>query len=168
MIATLRLTTRMTLLGIATVCASIGCTEVKSPAKQPAAATPAVTSKDSFKQEPSQVAVTPKDTVKQASSQAAVTPKEKAKQEPAAAAKAPADESKGEAAEILANRAKLSPEDRKLVEAQEWCVINNDDRLGGEMGMPIKLMIKGRARISFAARVAKRKRKPTPIRRWPK
>ncbi|MBP3960549.1 hypothetical protein J8F10_35440 [Gemmata sp. G18] len=48
---------------------------------------------------------------------------------------APADE-------IAAERAKLSPEDRALVEAQEWCVISSDERLGS-MGAPIKLTIKG-------------------------
>ena len=45
-------------------------------------------------------------------------------------------------AEVAAERAKLSPEDRKLVDAQDWCVISNDSRLG-EMGAPIKLTIKG-------------------------
>jgi hypothetical protein len=52
-------------------------------------------------------------------------------------------EDAAEAKEILANRGKLSPEDQKLVDAQEWCVINNEERLGGMMGAPIKLMIKG-------------------------
>ncbi len=112
MIATLRLTARVTLLGIATVCAAFGCTEAKSPTKGPAPVTPAVTATGTPKQEQ-------------------------------AADKAPADDKKTEADEILANRSKLSPEDRKLVDAQEWCVINNDDHLGGDMGMPVKLMIKG-------------------------
>jgi predicted small secreted protein len=44
--------------------------------------------------------------------------------------------------DIAAERAKLSPEDRALVEAQEWCVVQNDERLGS-MGPPIKLDIKG-------------------------
>lgn len=44
--------------------------------------------------------------------------------------------------DVKAERAKLSPEDRALVEAQEWCVISNDERLGS-MGAPVKLMIKG-------------------------
>ena len=48
-----------------------------------------------------------------------------------------------EEAEIRATRAKLSPEDRALVEAQEWCVIQDDERLGGSMGPPVKLTIKG-------------------------
>lgn len=43
---------------------------------------------------------------------------------------------------IAAERSKLSPEDRALVEAQEWCVVQNDERLGS-MGPPIKVTIKG-------------------------
>jgi hypothetical protein len=46
------------------------------------------------------------------------------------------------AATIAAERAKLSAEDRALVEAQEWCVISTDERLGS-MGPPLKLDIKG-------------------------
>jgi hypothetical protein len=41
---------------------------------------------------------------------------------------------------IEANRARLSPEDRALVEAQEWCV--EGGRLGS-MGTPVKVMVKG-------------------------
>jgi hypothetical protein len=44
-------------------------------------------------------------------------------------------------AEIKANLAKLSPEDRKLAEAQKYCAVEDDNRLG-EMGVPIKLTIK--------------------------
>jgi hypothetical protein len=44
--------------------------------------------------------------------------------------------------DVSAERAKLSPEDSTLVEAQEWCVINSDERLGS-MGPPLKLDIKG-------------------------
>lgn len=44
--------------------------------------------------------------------------------------------------DVNTERAKLSSEDRSLVEAQEWCVVSNDERLGS-MGAPIKLMIKG-------------------------
>src|SRR5438045_262435 len=47
-----------------------------------------------------------------------------------------------EDAEIAAERAKLSPEDRALVEAQEWCVINTEERLGS-MGPPVKIEVKG-------------------------
>src|SRR5438874_2538467 len=45
--------------------------------------------------------------------------------------------------EIAKERAKLSAEDRALVEAQEWCVISEDERLGS-MGAPIKLTLKGK------------------------
>jgi len=44
--------------------------------------------------------------------------------------------------EVGSERAKLTAEDRSLVEAQEWCVVSNDERLGS-MGLPIKLTIKG-------------------------
>jgi len=44
--------------------------------------------------------------------------------------------------EILAARAGLDPEDRKLVEAQEYCAIAEDSRLG-VMGVPYKVMVKG-------------------------
>ncbi len=44
--------------------------------------------------------------------------------------------------ELVAERAKLSPADRVLVEAQEWCVISTTERLGS-MGPPLKLDIKG-------------------------
>jgi hypothetical protein len=45
-------------------------------------------------------------------------------------------------AEIEAERAKLSSEDRKLVETQEFCVVQTEQRLGS-MGSPIKLIIEG-------------------------
>jgi hypothetical protein len=58
------------------------------------------------------------------------------------------DHGKGEAhaehsdeADIAAERAKLSAEDRKLVEAQEYCPIMDDHHLG-VMGPPVKLMLK--------------------------
>lgn len=44
--------------------------------------------------------------------------------------------------EVAAERAKLSPEDRALVDAQEWCAVSTDERLGA-MGPPLKLDIKG-------------------------
>ena len=72
--------------------------------------------------------------------QASTTPTSAPKTEPTKATLTP--EQIATNAEIAAERAKLSPEDRKLVEAQEWCVSNNDERLG-EMGAPIKLTIKG-------------------------
>jgi hypothetical protein len=43
---------------------------------------------------------------------------------------------------VAAEREKLSPEDRALVEAQEWCAVQTDERLGS-MGAPIKLEIQG-------------------------
>ncbi|MBI3411119.1 MAG: hypothetical protein HY040_22520 [Planctomycetes bacterium] len=43
--------------------------------------------------------------------------------------------------EIREARAKLSAADRKLVEAQEWCAVMNDHRLG-EMGDIVKVMVK--------------------------
>lgn len=58
-------------------------------------------------------------------------------QKPVAAAKA------DESAEIKTERAKLSPEDRELVDAQEWCSVT-EERLGS-MGAPIKLTIKDKA-----------------------
>lgn len=47
---------------------------------------------------------------------------------------------KGQSDEIKAARAKLNPEDRKLVDAQEFCAVTADSRLG-EMGTPIKIMV---------------------------
>ncbi len=44
--------------------------------------------------------------------------------------------------EVAAERAKLSPEDRALVDAQEWCAVSTDERLGA-MGPPLRLDIKG-------------------------
>jgi hypothetical protein len=51
------------------------------------------------------------------------------------------DKDKKDEAEIKANLAKLSPEDRKLALAQKYCAVEDDNRLG-EMGVPIKLMVK--------------------------
>jgi uncharacterized protein (TIGR03000 family) len=50
----------------------------------------------------------------------------------------PADEK----STIAANLAKLSPEDRKLAEAQKFCVIEEDNLLGA-MGVPVKITLKG-------------------------
>jgi hypothetical protein len=47
-------------------------------------------------------------------------------------------------AEIKAARAKLSKEDLALVEAQEFCAVETDNRLGS-MGTPFKVTIKGKA-----------------------
>ncbi|HZZ79249.1 MAG TPA: hypothetical protein VFE62_12070 [Gemmataceae bacterium] len=43
--------------------------------------------------------------------------------------------------DIEANFAKLDPADRKLAEAQKWCAVAKDSRLGS-MGTPYKVMIK--------------------------
>jgi hypothetical protein len=45
-------------------------------------------------------------------------------------------------AKAQANLAKLSPEDRRLAEAQGNCPIQEDNRLGS-MGIPVKVIIKG-------------------------
>ncbi len=50
--------------------------------------------------------------------------------------------SKDDEAEIKENLAKLPEKDRKLAEAQKYCAIEDDHRLG-EMGVPVKVMVKG-------------------------
>jgi hypothetical protein len=52
------------------------------------------------------------------------------------------DSDKQKEASIQANLAKLSPEDRKLAQAQKFCAIQTKNRLGS-MGAPVKLTIKG-------------------------
>jgi uncharacterized protein (TIGR03000 family) len=47
----------------------------------------------------------------------------------------------GEEAKIAANLAKLSPEDRRLAEAQKYCPIQEGNRLG-ILGVPFKVMVK--------------------------
>jgi hypothetical protein len=47
------------------------------------------------------------------------------------------------AAEIEAERGKLSPEDRALVDAQEWCAVTTTEPLGS-MGPPLKVLVKDR------------------------
>jgi len=44
-------------------------------------------------------------------------------------------------AKIKANLAKLGDDDRKLAEAQKFCAVETDHRLGA-MGVPIKVMLK--------------------------
>jgi hypothetical protein len=48
----------------------------------------------------------------------------------------------GEDTEVQATLAKLSPEDRKLAEAQKWCAVQTKNRLGS-MDVPYKVMVKG-------------------------
>src|SRR4051812_6570392 len=43
---------------------------------------------------------------------------------------------------IEAARAKLSAEDRALVDAQDYCAVMTEQKLGG-MGVPLKVMVKG-------------------------
>jgi hypothetical protein len=50
-------------------------------------------------------------------------------------------EGQDEEAEIKTARAELSPEDQQVVEAQEFCAVMPDKRLG-VMGPPLKLMVK--------------------------
>lgn len=62
--------------------------------------------------------------------------------------------------EVAAERAKLPPDDRALVEAQEWCVVNTDERLGS-MGPPLKLDIKGQP-VYVCCKGCKRKAEADP------
>lgn len=57
---------------------------------------------------------------------------------PGAAPPPPAAEN----AEVAAELAKLDPADRALVEAQEWCAVSTDSRLGA-MGPPLKVDLAG-------------------------
>lgn len=62
--------------------------------------------------------------------------------------------------EVAAERAKLDPTDRALVEAQEWCVVQTDERLGS-MGPPMKLDIKGQP-VFICCKGCKRKAEADP------
>jgi hypothetical protein len=53
----------------------------------------------------------------------------------------PADKASEDEAKIKANLAKLSDADRKEAEAQRFCAVENEDRLGS-MGVPVKILIK--------------------------
>ena len=55
---------------------------------------------------------------------------------------AKAKEDSAEETEIQANLAKLSPEDRPLAEAQKFCCVEEENRLGS-MGKPEKVVVKG-------------------------
>jgi multidrug efflux pump subunit AcrA (membrane-fusion protein) len=61
----------------------------------------------------------------------------------AAATAARPSMTRDEDTKIQAALAKLMPEDRRLVEAQRYCPIQRDTRLG-EMGVPVRIEIKGR------------------------
>ena len=71
---------------------------------------------------------------------------------------APAKDTKPD--EVADERAKLPPDERALVEAQEWCVINTDERLGS-MGPPLKLDIKGQP-VFVCCKGCKRKAEADP------
>jgi membrane fusion protein, copper/silver efflux system len=47
-------------------------------------------------------------------------------------------------AEIRAYLAKLSPEDRRLAEQQRFCAVQKENSRLGSMGVPVKLLLKGR------------------------
>jgi len=64
--------------------------------------------------------------------------------------------------DVAAERAKLTPADRALVEAQEWCVISTEERLGS-MGPPIKLDVKGRP-VFVCCKGCKKKAEANPDR----
>jgi hypothetical protein len=56
---------------------------------------------------------------------------------------APGDEQAAKEAKIRDNLVKLGPEDQKLAEAQKYCAIESENRLGSpEMGPPVKIMVK--------------------------
>lgn len=81
--------------------------------------------------------------------------------EPAAKSPPAQTPASGEATDDLAiERAKLAPEDRALVEAQEWCVISTDERLGS-MGPPLKLDIMGQP-VFICCKGCKRKAEADP------
>lgn len=75
---------------------------------------------------------------------------------PATSAPPPASSSD----EVQTERAKLSAEDRALVDAQEWCVVSTDERLGS-MGPPLKLEIKGQP-VFVCCKSCKRKAEADP------
>ena len=76
------------------------------------------------------------------------------------AAGAAATSPSGTTDEAAAERAKLSPEDRALVDAQEWCVVSTDERLGS-MGPPLKLDIKSQP-VFVCCKGCKRKAEADP------
>jgi hypothetical protein len=59
-----------------------------------------------------------------------------------AVVKSKAPSTSADDATIQTNLAKLTPEDRKLAEAQQWCAVQEENQLG-EMAVPYKVMVKG-------------------------
>lgn len=62
--------------------------------------------------------------------------------------------------EVATERAKLDPADRASVDAQEWCVVQTEERLGS-MGPPVKLDIKGQP-VFICCKGCKRKAEADP------
>jgi hypothetical protein len=69
-------------------------------------------------------------------------PKEQPKAEDKAANKDKTPDKGDDAASIRANVEKLSPEDRKLAEEQQYCAVESKNPLGS-MGVPFKVTVKG-------------------------
>jgi hypothetical protein len=61
---------------------------------------------------------------------------------PGAGKKGPHNQASKDEAEVRASLAKLSAEDRKLAEAQRWCAVEAENRLGS-MGKPDKIEVQG-------------------------
>lgn len=72
----------------------------------------------------------------------------------------PSKAEKTEPNEVAVERTKLSPADRALVDAQEWCVVSAEERLGS-MGPPLKLEIKGQS-VFICCKGCKRKAEADP------
>ena len=68
--------------------------------------------------------------------------------------------SASEGDEVAAVRAKLDPADRVMVDAQEWCAIQTEERLGS-MGPPSKLDIEGQT-VFVCCKSCERKAKAHP------
>jgi hypothetical protein len=77
---------------------------------------------------------------------------------PKEVAKAP--EQNDEEADLKAERAKLSPEDQRLVAAQEFCAISTEGRLGS-MGPPVKLVLNGQP-VFLCCKGCERKARANP------
>lgn len=61
---------------------------------------------------------------------------------PTAARQGTAARAGGAGDDVAAERAKLPAGERAAVDAQEWCAVSTDERLGS-MGPPLKLELKG-------------------------
>jgi hypothetical protein len=61
---------------------------------------------------------------------------------------------------VAGERAKLTPDDLALVDAQEWCAVSTEERLGS-MGPPLKLDIQGQS-VFVCCKGCKRKAEADP------